>query len=132
MFICEGLKIGLMFLSAPCVAEEFWEDVDPDEVSTFHSADQCWMGRGCYMSIASVTIYFSVMVYVVLAIMFHDYSHEEGEFVYDEISMPSFFHSIGLSTISSKMSGNSRGVIRSSSTGGSSGLTPRLGGSKVV
>jgi hypothetical protein len=46
MFICEGLKIGLMFLSAPCVAEEFWEDVDPDEVSTFHSADQCWMGRG--------------------------------------------------------------------------------------
>jgi hypothetical protein len=38
-----------------------------------------------------MTIYFSVMVYVVLAIMFHDYSHEEGEFVYDEISMPSFF-----------------------------------------
>eukprot|EP00979_Chaetoceros_neogracilis_P007196 scaffold1521_cov271-Chaetoceros_neogracile.AAC.4 len=30
-FMCEGAKIGLLFMSNPCIDKEFWEKTDPDE-----------------------------------------------------------------------------------------------------
>ncbi len=128
MFICEGLKIGLFFLSTPCTANDFWEgrtwvEDNPDEIVKFEGkADQCLLGRGCYMSIVSLLIFFSVLVYTIL-VLSRDYSHHgEDGIAYDEISMPSFLNSIGQSTVSSsKVSGNSRSNVgRGSSRGANS------------
>ncbi len=116
----EGLKIGMIFMTAPCMGKDFWDDPEDGKSK---QADQCQLGRGSYMSIASVIIYFTLVVYAVLGIMFHDYSHAGGRVAYyDEISMPSFLHSIGSSTISSKRSGNSRAQDNSS------GVTPLTAG----
>mmetsp|Transcript_11470 Transcript_11470/g.17208 ORF Transcript_11470/g.17208 Transcript_11470/m.17208 type:complete len:261 (-) Transcript_11470:577-1359(-) len=103
-FICEGAKIALIFMSDPCTAEEFWEELDPDEVSTFHSADQCWVGRGSIISAIACAVYFSVVVYATMSMIFRDYSHDNSEdrILYDEISVPSFMQSVGSSNLSSK------------------------------
>ncbi len=63
-------------MSAPCTSEDFWESTEPlyddvDEGSTFHSTEACLLGRGCYLSIASVLIYFSV----ILVKTFHDFGN---------------------------------------------------------
>ena len=122
-FMLEGLKIGMIFMTAPCMGKDFWDDPEDGKSK---QADQCQLGRGSYMSIASVTIYFALVVYAVLAIIFYDYSHADSRFAYDEISMPSFMHSIGSSTISSKRSGNSRG--QQGSADNSSAVTPLTAG----
>lgn len=126
-FICEGLKTGLLFVSAPCTAGDFWLNVDQDEVESYRSADQCWIGRGCCMSASALGIYFLCAIYIVLAMAFKDFTHEEDSFLYDDVSMPSFLQSIGNSTLSSKNSRFSRGSRNSKnrSNGESSGLTPR-------
>jgi hypothetical protein len=104
VFVCEGSKIALIFMSDPCTSDEFWEELDPDEVSTFHSADQCWVGRGSIISIIACTIYFCVIIYAMLSMAFRDYSHSNSEdrILYEEISVPSFMQSAGTSTLSSK------------------------------
>jgi len=91
-------------MSDPCTSEEFWEELDPDEVSTFHSADQCWLGRGSIISTIACTMYFFVVIYAMLSMVFRDYSHSNSEdrIIYDEISVPSFMQSVGASTMSSK------------------------------
>jgi len=97
-FMCEGAKIGLLFMSNPCIDKEFWEKTDPDEVSSYHSADQCWVGRGCFISAGSCGVYFIVMIYAMLSMMFHDYSHinASDETPYDEITVPSFMQSLSM------------------------------------
>jgi len=100
-FICEGLKVALLFISDPCTANDFWQTIDPDCVESLHVADQCRIGRGCYMSIAALFLYFVTVFCLALASIFYDSddsSHqqrgidrEESYYVYDEQqSMPSF------------------------------------------
>ena len=68
--------MSMMFLSGPCISEEFWEDGEDGDI---HPADQCIIGRGCYMSILVLLIYFTVL----LITIFCDNTKEEGgiEFV---------------------------------------------------
>lgn len=95
-FICEGLKIALVFMSSPCTSDDFWERLEEDEVITFHSADQCWLSRGAFMSVASAVVYFLVVIYCFIAIVFKDYSHKEQRSMrFEEISVPSYMQSVG-------------------------------------
>ncbi len=68
-FTIEGVKIGLMFLSPACVEDDFWEREDEDFVSTYYKADQCYVGRGCYMSIAATFFYFCVVLHLILSFL---------------------------------------------------------------
>lgn len=107
-FVCEGLKIGLIFTTSPCNGEDFWERVDSEQVSKYSKADQCFIGRGCYMSIISITLYLGVILHILMSIIFTDYTHlNEPDFEYDDVTIPSFLSSLGKSIIS-KVSSNSR------------------------
>lgn len=119
-FVCEGLKIGLVFTTSPCNGEDFWERIDGDNVSTFSKADQCFVGRGCYMSIISITLYAGVILHLLISIIFTDYSHlNEPDFEYDDVTLPSFLSSLGKSIISKVSSSSNRSSIFSFSFGSS-------------
>lgn len=70
-FTTEGVKIGLMFVSPACVDDDFWEREDVDYVSTYHKADQCYVGRGCYMSIAAAFFHFCIVLHLILSVGEH-------------------------------------------------------------
>lgn len=119
-FVCEGLKIGLIFTTSPCNGEDFWERIDGDHVSTFSKADQCFVGRGCYMSIISITLYAGVILHLLTSIIFTDYSHlNEPDFEYDDVLLPSFLSSLGKSIISKVSSSSIRSSMFSFSFGSS-------------
>lgn len=119
-FICEGVKIGLMFVSPPCVAADFWERNDKDSTSK-HKADQCFIGRGCYMSIVATIFYFCAIVHIIVSLFFAVPTPDEEEAMaaFDELSMPSYLNSIGESTsVVSKFSSSQGSFLsRARSTG---------------
>ena len=114
-FVCEGLKISMMFMTSPCDDDEFWE-----RDSGFHKADQCFVGRGCYMSITATTLYLGIIVHILLSMIYIDYTHvTDSNLEYDDISMPSYLQSIAGSVMSSVMSKISSDASRISSQGSS-------------
>lgn len=108
-FVCEGLKIGFMFMTYPCIGDEFWESIDIEKGPQFHKADQCFIDRGCYMSITSIALDLGVSIHLLMSIIFADYTHSnESDFVYDDVSLPSYLHSLAGSVVSKASSNASR------------------------
>lgn len=117
-----------MFMTYPCIGDEFWEEIDIEKGPQFHKADQCFIGRGCYMSIISISLDLAVIAHLLMSLVFADYTHSnESDFVYDDVSLPSYLHSLAGSVVSkissnaSRISTSFRNVYQGSNESGTTG-----------
>jgi len=110
-FLCEGVKFGLFFNTEPCTSQ-LWEqkntvgDSMVEWVDQFE-ADQCYMDRSTYASLGAIVCYLLLIICLTVSLVMPDYTHQlirdqrlGTGLDFDDVSMPSYLGSIGLSEAS--------------------------------
>ena len=106
-FACEGMKLGFFFDIEPCTSDDVWR-LTADNITTHHSAEQCFFQRGSYLSLSAIVCFLIPLILLFSHVACPAHAHENvAEMDYDDITLPSFLQSIGESTKTSRSSSTS-------------------------
>jgi len=94
-FLSESIKFGLFFNNYYCTSPSVW-------LSGGGGSAECDLDRGSTASVFSLLTYLSLTVVILLHLARPPNARHKTHYNQDEVSVPSFLHSVGMSVANSK------------------------------
>ena len=101
-FLAESIKFGLFFNNYYCTSPTAWLSSEGDSI-------ECDLARGSTASIFSLLTYLGVSVVILLHLARPPNVQHKTNYNLDEVSVPSFLHSVGMSVAHSRQTASSNG-----------------------